>query len=71
MPMLLTGGTGGLGIMVAGWFAACGHGQLTLLSRRGTIAVGAEHLYKAVSSCTSRYGLTCAMRQTMVELHAQ
>ena len=52
--VLLTGGTGGLGLLMADWLVACGHGQLNLLSRSGSIAIAAAEKWGTLSGSTWR-----------------
>ena len=48
--LVVTGGTGGLGLLVGCWLLQCGMSQLVLLSRSGGTARGAEQEWERLSS---------------------
>lgn len=50
---LLTGGTGGLGLLVSALLVSHGDRQLVLVSRSGSVAVASEKTSQALSGCTS------------------
>ncbi|WP_372451936.1 type I polyketide synthase [Catellatospora tritici] len=53
-PVLITGGTGGLGAHVARWLAATGSTDLVLTSRRGVAAAGAPELVAELEALGAR-----------------
>ncbi|WP_255955359.1 SDR family NAD(P)-dependent oxidoreductase, partial [Streptomyces odontomachi] len=53
-PVLITGGTGGLGAHVARWMATHGAEHLVLVSRRGQDAPGAAHLHAELERLGAR-----------------
>ena len=48
--LVMTGGTGGLGLLVGCWLLQCGMSQLVLLSRSGNTGRGAEQEWEWLSS---------------------
>ena len=46
---VVSGGTGGLGLLTARWLAGCGAARLALASRSGAVAIGAQAEWMATS----------------------
>ena len=51
--LLLTGGTGGLGLLLTQWMISRGASHLQLLSRSGGIAFGSEAHWASLTSCAA------------------